>query len=325
MTALVLGGSGHVGNAIVRALRARGDAVTVARRGRTAARNLDGLAVAHAIGDADDAGVLARWIAGHAVVFDAAAPYPWTLGERGAIDRARRRAGAIVEAAARGGARVVHVGSFATALGVGDDGLPREPGRRLDAQLHPYFAAKRAGEAVFVAAARGGGPVAIAHPTTCLGPWDSRPPTHAVIPSVLEGRLRAVPARTINVVDVRDVARGALALASSAPTGGPVRLAGHNVSVAELCALVGELGRVRVDVRAVPAVAARAAAWAVEVAAPGVVSPPLLLPTLLTLLQAPLQIGPAQRALGAAPRPLSATLRDAIAWYRGGCDIAADA
>lgn len=322
MTALVLGGSGHVGNAIVRALLARGDAVTVARRGQTAARNLDGLAVAELRGDADDAGVLARWIAGHRVVFDAAAPYPWTLGERGAIERARRRAMAIVETAARAGAQVVHIGSFATALGAGDDGLPREPGRRLDAQLHPYFAAKRAGEAVFAAAARAGAPVAIAHPTTCLGPWDSR--AHAVIPSVLEGKLRAVPARTINVVDVRDVARGALALAgTSAAT--PVRLAGHNVSVAELCALVGELARVRVDVRAVPAVAARAAAWTLELAAPGAISPPLLLPTLLTLLQSPLQVGSTQRALGAAPRPLSATLRDAIAWYRGGCDIAADA
>ncbi|HEY0475879.1 MAG TPA: NAD-dependent epimerase/dehydratase family protein, partial [Kofleriaceae bacterium] len=157
--ALVLGASGHVGNAVVRELVARGCAVTAARRGRTAARNLAGLPVTDALGDADDAATLDRWVGGHDLVVDAAAPYPLTLAaDRAshAAETAARRAAVLVEAVARHRADLVHVGSFVTRLGADAAGVPRDPGQRLDAALHPYFAAKRAGEAVFAAAARAG-------------------------------------------------------------------------------------------------------------------------------------------------------------------------
>jgi nucleoside-diphosphate-sugar epimerase len=140
----------------------------------------------------------------------------------------------------------------------------------------------------------------------------------SLVASVLAGRLPAVPSHVINVIDVRDVARGVVAAAGSSGAE-PVCLAGHNVAIPELCALIGELAGVRVTVRAVPAAVARAAAWTVELATlatPGPAVPPVLLLTLLALRQAPLPVGAAQRALGAAPRPLSVTLRDAIAWVR---------
>lgn len=319
--ALVLGASGHVGNAVVRELLSRDHAVTAARRGRTAATNLAGLPVADVLGDVDDAATLDRWVAGHELVVDAAAPYPLTVfaggagGASGAAEAAARRAALLIDTVARHRAHLVHVGSFVTRLGTDDTGRPREPSQRLDAELHPYFAAKRAGEAILAAAARTGAPIAIVHPTTCLGPWDSRPSAMCLVPSVLAGRLPAVPSHVINVVDVRDVARGVVAAAGSCHAE-PLRLTGHNVAIPELCALIGELAGVRVTARAVPAALARAAAWTIELATLGAAMPPVLLPTLLALRQVPLQVSPEQRALGAAPRPLSVTLHDAIAWYR---------
>lgn len=304
MRALVLGGSGHVGNAVVRELLSRGWAVTAARRGRTSAANLAGLAglpVAEALGDASDARTLDRWVAGHDLVVDAAAPYPLTLAERGAIEVSARRATALVDATVRHRARLVHVGSFVT--------------RARDLEVHPYFAAKRAGEAVLAQAARGGAHVAIVHPTTCMGPWDSRPAAMSFVPRVLAGQVPAVPAHLINVVDVRDVAVGAVG-AAEVPGPEPLVLAGHDIAIGELCTLLGELAGVRVATRVIPAAAARAAAWAVELATLGAARPPLLLPTLLALQQTALPVSAAQRALGASPRPLTATLRDAIAWYR---------
>jgi len=318
MRALVLGASGHVGNAVVRELLARDHAVTAARRGRTAARNLAGLPVADVLGDIDDAATLDRWVAGHELVVDAAAPYPLTLVATGAAEAAARRAALLIDTVARHRAHLVHVGSFVTRLGTDDAGRPREPSQRLDAELHPYFAAKRAGEVMFAAAARTGAPIAIVHPTTCLGPWDSRPSAMCLVPSVLAGRLPAVPSHVINVIDVRDVARGVVAAAGSCPAE-PLRLTGHNVGIPELCALIGELAGVRVTTRAIPAAIAHSAAWAIELATLatlGAALPPVLLPTLLALRQVPLPVSPEQRALGAAPRPLSVTLRDAIAWYR---------
>jgi len=314
--ALVLGGSGHLGNAMVRELLARGYAVTAARRGHTTAQNLAGLPVSHALGDADHPATVDGWIGGHDLVVDAAAPYPLTLGDRGGAAAAARRASLLVDAIGRHGVHLIHLGSFVTRLGTDAAGWPREPGQRLESQLHPYFAAKRAGEAVFAAAARAGAPITIVHPTTCMGPWDSRPRAMCLVPRVLSGWMPVVPAHIINVVDVRDVARGAVAAATEGYRGDPLRLTGHNVGLAELCALIGELAGTRVTTRAIPIAAAHAAAWALELAAPGRAAPPLLLPTLLALRQAPLPVSTAQRALGAAPRPLSTTLRDAIAWYR---------
>lgn len=314
--ALVVGASGHIGNAVVRELLARGCAVTAARRGRSAARNLAGLAVRDALGDADHPATLDAWVAGHDLVVDAAAPYPLTLADTGAIAASERRAVALVDAVARHRTRLVHVGSFVTALGNDDTGRPRVPGQRLDAELHPYFAAKRAGEAVFSAAARAGAPITIVQPTTCLGPWDCRPSTMCLVPRVLAGQVPAVPSHVINVIDVRDVARAVVAAATGEPREPPLLLSGHNVGLPELCALIGELAGTRVTTRGVPAAAARAGAWLVELAAPGAEMPPVLLPTLLALRQSALSVGAAQRALGASPRPLSVTLRDAIAWHR---------
>jgi nucleoside-diphosphate-sugar epimerase len=313
--ALVLGGSGHLGNAVVRELLARDYAVTAARRGLTAARNLAGLAGAHALGDADHPATVDGWVAAHDLIVDAAAPYPLTLADRGGAVTAARRAAILVDAIARHGAGLIHIGSFVTGLGTDDDGRPREPGRRLDSQLHPYFAAKRAGEAVFAAAARAGAPITIVHPTTCMGPWDSRPSAMCLVPRVLAGLLPVVPSHLINVVDVRDVARAVVAAADHRHQAA-LRVTGHNIGLAELCALIGELAGRPVTTRAIPAAVARAAAWAIELAAPGGATPSSLLPTLLALRQAAFPVSAAQRALGAAPRPLSATLRDAIAWYR---------
>lgn len=300
--ALVLGASGHIGNAVVRELLAQGYAVTAARRGRASAHNLAGLPVADVLGDASDAATLDRWIAGHELVVDAAAPYPLSHAEHGAVAASAHRAAALIDAIVRHRARLVHVGSFVTRL------LTSEP--------HPYFAAKRAGEAVFDAAIRAGAPVAIVHPTNCMGPWDGRPSAMCFVPTVLAGRLPVMPSQMINAVDVRDVARGVVAVADTVPRCGPVLLSGHDVGLPELCALIGELAGVRVTTRVVPAGVVRAAAWAIELATLGTVVPPVLLPTLLVLRHTALPVGAAQRALGAAPRPLSATLRDAIAWYR---------
>lgn len=312
--ALVLGATGHLGNAVVRELIAQRYAVTAARRGHTAAGNLAGLAVADALGDADQPATLEAWVAGHELVVDAATPYPMTLGDRRGAATAARRAAVLAGAITRHRAFLVHIGSFATGLGTDADGRPREPGQRLDSQLHPYFAAKRAAEAVLADAARAGARIAIVQPTTCMGPWDSRPSAQCLVPRVLAGHLPAVPAHMINVVDVRDVARAVVA-AAAAELRAPLRLTGHNIGIAELCALIGELAGAPVPTRTIPAAVARAAAWAVELAAPAG-APPLLLPTLLALRQRALPVSPAQRALGAAPRPLSVTLRDAIAWYR---------
>jgi dihydroflavonol-4-reductase len=318
--ALVIGASGHLGNAMVRELLGRGYQVTAARRGRSDARNLAGLAVADVHGDADAGATLDAWVAGHQLVVDAASPYPLGTDERSAVAVAGRRAAALVAATLRHRARLVHVSAFVTRLEVDAAGHRHGWRQRIEASLHPYFAAKHTAEALLLDAGRAGAPISIVNPTLCLGPWDGKSPQLALVPRLLAQRVPAVPAHLVNVVDVRDVARCAIEAAERGVTGEPLLVAGHNIGLPALCAMICELAGVASTPWSVPLAAGTAAAWAAELArvvtrAP--VTPPLL-PVLLVGRHVPLQVPPAQRALGAAPRPLSTTLRDAIAWHRSG-------
>ena len=103
----------------------------------------------------------------------------------------------------------------------------------------------------------------VVNPTTPVGEGDRRPtPTGRMIAGVARGRLRGYVATTgLNVVDVRDVARGhALALEHGEP-GQRYLLGGVDLSLADLFAAVARLaGRPRSRVRVPYAVAEMAAA-----------------------------------------------------------------
>src|SRR6476661_7359033 len=116
---VVLGASGHIGQAVTRELAARGCSVTAATR-RRASPELAALGVAVAPGDADDPGQLDRWVSGHDAVVDAAAPHPLSLcvpdspAERDPMGYASRRTHVLLDAVSRHGAQLVFVSSFTT-------------------------------------------------------------------------------------------------------------------------------------------------------------------------------------------------------------------
>jgi len=122
----------------------------------------------------------------------------------------------------------------------------------------PYKRTKLAAERL----ALEGGAIVV-NPTTPVGDGDRKPtPTGRMIAGVARGRLRGYVATTgLNVVDVRDVARGhALALEHGEP-GQRYLLGGVDLSLADLFAAVARLaGRPRPRVRVPYAVAEMAAA-----------------------------------------------------------------
>ena len=121
----------------------------------------------------------------------------------------------------------------------------------------PYKRTKLAAEKLALA----GGAVVV-NPTTPVGDGDRKPtPTGRMIAGIARGRLRGYVATTgLNVVDVRDVARGhALALEQGAP-GERYLLGGVDLSLEDLFAAVARLaGRPRPRVRVPYAVAEMAA------------------------------------------------------------------
>jgi dihydroflavonol-4-reductase len=321
MKTLVLGASGHLGNAIARALLDRGYETTAASRRRQPPINLAGLPVKYVSGDIDSPGQIDRWIEGHDVVVDAAAPYPSLLRPQGdtaatLVERAVRRTRTLVDVARRQHARLAYVSTFATLPdhATGFEHTQREWIRRL----HPYFAVKERIEAQVIAAARSGLPVIIVNPTLCIGPWDLKPRDLCFVPRLLSGEAPVSVAHSINVIDVRDTAAGLVTALERERWGVPILLAGHNISVEALYTWICEIGGVTPPRIVAPITLGTIATYLSELAFGAIGLPPPLpaLAPMLTMLHDSFDPSPLQAELGIVPRALSGTLRDAVDWYR---------
>jgi dihydroflavonol-4-reductase len=101
----------------------------------------------------------------------------------------------------------------------------------------PYKRSKLAAEKLALEAG-----AVVVNPTTPVGDGDRRPtPTGRMIRDVATGRIRAyVPTTGLNVVDVRDVARGHALALERGTEGERYLLGGANLSLAELFAAVAD-------------------------------------------------------------------------------------
>jgi dihydroflavonol-4-reductase len=319
--ALVIGASGHLGNAITRELIGRGYQVTAAGRRPAPPVNLANLRLQYSPGDCDTPGQIDRWVQGHDVVIDAAAPYPSLLmpsaeSIAATVERAGHRTQALIDAVRRQQARLGYVSSFATLPEVssGFERLQRESIRGL----HPYFAVKQRIEADLLTAARAGLPVVIVNPTLCLGPWDLKDRELCFVPRLLRGEAPVTVAHSINVIDVRDAAAGLVGALEGGYYAQPILLSGHNLSIAALYAWICEIGGVAPPRVVAPITLGAMATYWTEMAFGAIGLPPPLpaLAPMLTMLHDSFDPGPVQTELGIVLRPLSRTLVEAIEWYR---------
>jgi dihydroflavonol-4-reductase len=320
--ALVIGASGHLGNAVVRALLDRNYQVTACSRRSVPPANLSGLPVHYLRGDTDTSGQLDKWIAGHDLVVDAAAPYPLNasspVSEAGKdpIAHAERRTRLLLDAVGRHKARLAYVGSFVTLV------RPRTDAGRFKHQMmrlaHPYFEVKELIESQILDASRHGLPVVIANPTYCLGPWDLHDRELCTIPLLLRGEIPSSITQMLNVIDVRDLAAAIGAALDAERYGEPILVSGHDISTEEMYSLICELGGVPRPRISTATTLALTGAYAIEMML-GTIGGKTRLPAggmMMATLFDYMVSGKQLSELGITPRPLSETIGDAIKWYR---------
>ncbi|MBI4629100.1 MAG: NAD-dependent epimerase/dehydratase family protein, partial [Candidatus Rokubacteria bacterium] len=245
LDALVTGGTGFVGANVVRELLAQGRTVRVLARPRGERRALAGLRVEIAEGDLLDAASLRRAVAGVHTVFHVAADYRlWAPDPRELFRANVEGTRAVLQSAADAGvARVVYT-STVGALGIPPDGSPgtEDTPVSLRDMVGPYKASKFLAEQVALGFARAGLPVVIVNPSAPVGPWDVKPtPTGRMVVDFLEGRMVGTLDTGLNVVHVRDVARGHLLAAERGKLGDKYILGHANLSLAEIGALLAEI------------------------------------------------------------------------------------
>ena len=245
MRAYVTGASGFIGSHVVRLLRE------------------EGWEVGDDFVDVGDLDGLQRAMAGCDAVFHLAALYAFrgdpTEFERVNVQGTRN----VLEAArAAGVTRIVHTSTCATCGPVAGRAATEEDEPPAWELSVPYKATKLAAETLALAAARDGMDVVVVNPTTPIGEGDHVPtPTGRMVRGVATGRFRAYLAGTgVNLVDVRDVARGHLLAWERGRCGERYLLGGEDKTLGEVFALIAEAaGRKPPRVR-VPYAAARAAA-----------------------------------------------------------------
>ncbi|HEY3066553.1 MAG TPA: hopanoid-associated sugar epimerase [Methylomirabilota bacterium] len=318
---LVTGGTGFVGANVVRELLHDGATVRVLARPAGDRRALAGLAVEICEGDLLDHASLGRAVAGVRTVFHVAADYRLWAPDPSVLYRANvDGTRAVLETAAQAGvARIVYT-STVGALGIPKDGTPgteMTPVSLAD-MVGPYKRSKFLAEQAALELAAKGAPVVIVNPSAPVGPWDVKPtPTGQMVVDFLNGKMFATLDTGLNIVHVRDVARGHLLAAAKGRTGEKYILGHANLSLADIGVLLARYTGRRPPRLRVPYAVAWCGALCLEAAARVTGGVPKVPLTAVRMARKRMYFSPAKavRELGLPQTDAAVALRDAADWF----------
>jgi dihydroflavonol-4-reductase len=320
---LITGGAGFIGSHLTRLLVERGERVRVLERPGAAVEHLPLSRIELVRGDIRDRAAVGRAVRGCGAVYHLAANpnlwvQPrglfWQVNYQGAVN--------VLEAALAAGARrVLHISTESILTRARQtSAITEEQAVTLDDALGPYCRSKLLAERFALRLARAGEPVVVVNPTLPVGPGDRgrSPPTQMILDFCL-GNRREYLAGGLNLIDVRDVARGlALALERGRP-GRRYLLGAENYSIHELFReLAGVTGLPGPRWRVPYAVAlgvAYASEWVADVLTHRA---PAATVTGVRLTRRRMCFDPSRSLaeLGLRPRPVLESLADEVKWFR---------
>jgi dihydroflavonol-4-reductase len=318
---LVTGATGFVGGNVVRELLADGHRVRVLARPGSDRRALEGCSVEIAEGDLLDPASLRAAVAGAHHVYHVAADYRLWAPDlrvlyRANVDGTRH----LLAAASEAGAERIIYTSTVGAVGIPKDGTPGDETTpvSLADMVGAYKASKFLAERVADEWAARGAPVVIVNPSTPIGPWDVKPtPTGQMIVDFLNGKMIGSVDTGLNVVHVRDVARGHILAARSGRLGERYILGHRNLSLLEIFRTLSTLTGVPAPRFRVPYAVAWTAAAAMEGVSRITRRPPAVPLTAVRMARKRMYFSAdkAVRELGLPQTPAETALRDAVAWF----------
>jgi dihydroflavonol-4-reductase len=238
MLAFVTGATGFVGSHVARALAEQGADLRVLVRANSNLKNIQDIKADLVIGDLRDPASLEKGIGGCDVVFHVAADYRLWVRDPGEMYRANvEGTRAILEAAQKNRVRrVVYTSSVAT-MGFTSNGQPADENSpvSLDNMIGPYKRSKFMAEQVAIEAARAGQDVVIVNPSTPVGECDIKPtPTGRIVVDFLKKKFPAYVDTGLNLVDVKECARGHIAALEKGRRGERYILGGENLTLKQI-------------------------------------------------------------------------------------------
>jgi len=245
VTTLVTGATGFIGANVVRTLLETGASVRVLARPESDVRNLQGLPVEIVHGDVRDLSSLRLALQGCHTLYHVAAHYSlWTPHPEEMYATNVQGTENLCQAALDTGLqKMVYTSSVAT-VGMPADGSPGDETMFLNPEhaIGHYKRSKILAEQAVLAFCQRGLPVVIVNPAAPIGPWDVKPtPTGKIIVDFLQRKMPAYLDTGLNLVDVRDVARGHVLAAQHGKIGERYILGCSNLALREILQLASDV------------------------------------------------------------------------------------
>ena len=238
MKAFVTGATGFVGSHVAQVLAEQGADLRLLVRASSDLRNVQGLKADRVIGDLRDPTSIEKAMAGCDVVFHVAADYRLWVRDPEQMYRANvEGTRAVLEAARKNHVRRMLYTSSVATMGFTSNGRPADEDSpvSLDNMIGHYKRSKFMAEEVALAAGRGGMDVVVVNPSTPVGERDIRPtPTGRIVVDFLKKKFPAYVDTGLNLVDVRECARGHIAALEKGRSGERYILGGENLTLKQI-------------------------------------------------------------------------------------------
>ncbi len=238
MRAFVTGATGFVGSHVAQLLSEQGADLRLLVRRTSRLENISHLKAERVTGDLRDPQSLRVGMRGCDVVFHVAADYRlWTRNPQEMYQVNVEGTRAVIQAAMEANVRrIIYTSSVAT-MGFIGDGTPvqEDDPVTLDHMIGHYKRSKFLAEQAAMDAQRKGAPVVIVNPTAPVGEQDIKPtPTGRIILDFLRRKFPAYVDTGLNIVDVREVARGHLLAMEKARPGERYIMGGEDLTLKQL-------------------------------------------------------------------------------------------
>jgi len=264
---LVLGGSGFIGNHVVRELLKRHYDVRVLVRPSSDLKLFGDLpSVELFTGDLEDTDSLSKALEGVDSLIHTAAYYPvYSLDKTSQVSRAKKQIDTIHSALKNSNCKKFVYVSTLTAVGHYPDGQPEDenapfPGNRYKST---YASLKRAMQDEVLNRTEDFNSIVVA-PTAVFGPGDIKPTTGRVIVETAKNHFPFALAGRTNVVDVRLVAKGTVRALEKGKIGRLYVLGGENMTAFEMIKRIAVVAGAFKPILALPILPLLPLAWLSE-------------------------------------------------------------
>jgi dihydroflavonol-4-reductase len=238
MKAFVTGATGFVGSHVAQVLAEQGADLRLLVRTGSDPKNIQQLNADRVIGDLCEPESIDRAMAGCDVVFHVAADYRLWVRDPAQMYRANVEGTRTILQAARTNRvrRVVYTSSVATmGFTVKNNPVDESSPVSLENMIGHYKRSKYMAEEVALAAGHDGIDVVVVNPSTPVGEQDIKPtPTGRIVVDFLKKKFPAYVDTGLNMVDVRECARGHLAALEKGRSGERYILGGENLTLKQI-------------------------------------------------------------------------------------------